>query len=165
MDVYCRNKHVPQWFGDMCRVARYTGMRHKEVTRLITMDKVEYELDDKKRLWITLFDTKNGDDRHVALTDKDAIESCLRLRNCKYTEKVFYRLWDEMRFKVARNDSNFVFHVFRHSAASTMANELGLNTAVIGEMLGHRSAETTKKYIHAKKGTIASIADQMAVAG
>jgi len=59
----------------------------------------------------------------------------------------------------------FVFHVFRHSAASTMANELNLNVVIVGQWLGHRSMETTKKYIHAKRKTLGDVAQQMAKAG
>jgi integrase len=59
-----------------------------------------------------------------------------------------------MRRGIAPRDKQFVFHVFRHTVASKMANELNLNSDVIGKWLGHKRADTTKKYIHIKKETI-----------
>lgn len=163
--AFAQSKHVPAWFGHMCTVARYTGMRHGEVMRLFTMDKVELNRETDGTLWITLYDTKNGDDRHIPVAAPAAIEAAEALQHYKYNEKMFRRLWDEMRHKVGKRDPQFLFHVFRHSAASTMANELNLNVVIVGQWLGHRSMETTKKYIHAKKETLGSVAQQMAKAG
>lgn len=166
IDAFSKLNYVPAWFGHMCNVARYTGMRHGEVLRLFTMDKVELNYDEADgTLWITLFDTKNGDDRHIPVAAPSAIKSAEALQSHKYNEKLFRRLWGEMRHKVGKRDPQFLFHVFRHSAASTMANELNLNVVIVGQWLGHRSMETTKKYIHAKRDTLGSVAQQMARAG
>ena len=70
-----------------------------------------------------------------------------------------------MRNAIAKNDDQFVFHVFRHTAASHMANELNLNSDIIGQWLGHRNPNTTAKYIHTKPTTMREIAGKLAISG
>ena len=59
----------------------------------------------------------------------------------------------------------FVFHGLRHTCAShCMANELGMNTLlIIAKQLGHKTIETTRKYVHSKPETEAAFAEQMSV--
>ncbi len=47
--------------------------------------------------------------------------------------------------------ANFRFHDLRHSCASYMA-QAGASLLEIGQVLGHRSVETTKRYAHLAKG-------------
>ena len=64
---------------------------------------------------------------------------------------------------VARNhsDPDFVFHATRHTAAFKMANELGINTMVIAQALGHSSLQTTQKYVKAKPKYLLEIGVQI----
>ena len=43
-----------------------------------------------------------------------------------------------------------LFRLPRHTAASKMANELGINTIVIAQGLGHSSLQTPQKYVKPK---------------
>ena len=166
IDAYCKRSHVPCWFRDMCNLARYTGMRHSEILKLTDDSQAAIDYDDDNMLWIHLFTTKNGDERHIAVMHPTARQACLNLstrrQKIPYCAKEFYRLWSHMRDLIAKGDKQFVFHVFRHTAASHMANELRLNSDVIGQWLGHRNPATTSKYVHIKKQTIRDIARQMA---
>lgn len=163
---YCNRRHVPTWFKDMCNLARYTGMRHSEILKLSDDSQAAVYHDDEGMLWIHLFETKNGDERHIAVLHPTARTACLNLsarrKNTPYNHKEFYKLWAHMRDLIAKGDKQFVFHVFRHTAASHMANELRLNSDVIGQWLGHRNPATTSKYVHIKKATIRDIARQLA---
>lgn len=168
--VYINRNHVPHWFKHMCILARYTGMRHGEIAGLIRGTKAYLDTDEDGVLWIELQDTKNGDDRTVPLIHAAAVNAakalnCLNLREHgknAYREKEFYRLWEHMRNTIARGDEAFVFHVFRHTAASHMANELRLNSDVIGQWLGHRNPATTSKYVHIKPASMREIAAELA---
>ena len=53
---------------------------------------------------------------------------------------------------IAPNDPHFTFHVTRHTCASELANEDNQNLKLIAEYLGHRSLNTTTKYVHASHG-------------
>ena len=57
------------------------------------------------------------------------------------------------------------FHTLRHSTASEMINAgIALNT--VGEVLGHRSAASTRRYAHlqtaALKGALATVGRKVA---
>lgn len=154
---------VDSWFRDMCILARYTGMRHGEIVKLITGIDAYLETDEDGILWVELQDTKNGDDRSVPVIEPRAVRAAYNLQGCDYSEKLFYRQWDKMRNIIAKGDVQFVFHVFRHTAASHMANELKLNSDIIGQWLGHRNPATTAKYIHIKQQTMRDIAAELAL--
>jgi len=108
-------------------------------------------------------ETKNGDERWVPANEK-VIEALAALDNRlnKYFHRHdFYKTWDQARSRVARNDKHFVFHTLRHTAATNMANDLQVNTLVIGKLLGHRNVQTTMKYVHVKPTALQSIAKRM----
>lgn len=53
-------------------------------------------------------------------------------------------------FEDARDKSGFVgltYHSLRHTTASLLINS-GVDLYTIGEILGHKSAQTTKSYAH-----------------
>ena len=164
--LFCVNRNVPAWFRHMCVLARYTGMRHSEISNLRDPSKARVEEGADGLWWITLFETKNGDQRQIALYKDEAVEAARSLAaGFRYNAKEFYLLWNVLRARVAPGDKDFVFHVFRHTAASAMANDMRLNSDVIGQWLGHRNNKTTSKYIHIKPDTIVDIAKRMAAAG
>jgi len=139
----------------MVTIAVNTGMRLGEILK-ITPDDIQV-MDGET--WVYLSSTKNGDDRWVPLNDKAklALEALGNTPGNKFTHRRFYNAWDMARSKIARGDETFVFHVLRHTAASTMANELGVNTLLIGQILGHRNVATTAKYVHAKPKALQDI--------
>lgn len=166
IELFCSRPDVATWFRHMCVIGRYTGMRHSEITNLRDPEKASLSLEGNGLWYIHLHKTKNGDKRKVALYKKEAVKAAKSLaKGFKYDHRVFYNTWNQLRARVAPGDTSFVFHVFRHTAASTMANEMRLNSDVIGQWLGHRNPKTTSKYIHIKPETIEDIAIRMAAAG
>jgi len=153
------------WIADMCVLSLNTGMRLGEIAKFIEGE-ADFEIDEDDFAWIHLPKTKNGDRRYVPLND-DARAAGEALRAIKEPfrwvsrQKAFYTVWGKIRDKIARGDKEFVFHVFRHTAATKMANDLNLNSIVIGMMLGHRDTSTTAKYIKLKTATMKQVAKEM----
>jgi len=138
-------------------LSEQTGMRLGEIQEIGST-----ALISPCKQWLKLKNTKNGDDRDIALTDvtRDCVEKVGVVKDW-FSHKVFYQLWDECRHRVARGDRNFVFHVLRHTCASKLANQFQVNTLVIADMLGHRSIKTTQKYVHVNSETKKSVAELM----
>lgn len=136
-------------------IAVNTGMRLGEILKITPTDIQEMD----GGAWVYLSATKNGDDRWVPLNDKAkaALDALGNTPGYRFTHRRFYNAWDVARSRIARGDDTFVFHVLRHTAASTMANELGVNSLLIGQILGHRNVATTAKYVHAKPKALQDI--------
>ena len=131
-------------------------MRHGEIRKLIFG---EARVNED---WIYLPITKNGDERYVPVDGK-TLEAAKKLQCRAYTQRRrFYNVWTKARDAIARGDKDFVFHACRHTCATTLANDLELNTVLIAKMLGHRSPLTTAKYIHGKSDHLMSVARKMA---
>ena len=139
----------------LCTIAVNTGMRLGEILKITPDCVVNRDGAD----WVYLSATKNGDDRWVPLNEKArAALSVLKDEPAiGFTHRRFYNAWDLARHKIAKNDDTFVFHVLRHTAATTMANDLGVNTILIAQILGHRNTSTTAKYVHAKPKALQDI--------
>ena len=151
---YLKNSPAP-WMADMVVLSLNTGMRHGEIRQIIFGEATV--TDD----WVYLPHTKNGDERYIPI-DGEVAEAARRLQTeGEYSEKVFYRTWDRARSRIARGDKDFVFHACRHTCATTLANDLEINTVLIAKMLGHRSPVTTAKYIHGKSDHLKAIAREM----
>ena len=56
----------------------------------------------------------------------------------------------------------FVFHAFRHTCASILANDLNINLGIVSKVLGHRNIKTTIKYVHTKSEVVSGVMDQIA---
>lgn len=134
------------WMKHLCQIALATGMRHGEILS-ITPDMVTVE---KDKCTVHLTNTKNGDDRDVVCAGKTfASLMALEFNPGKhYSHRKFYNSWDDARYHIAKGDKEFVFHILRHTAATKMANELKLPTVTVAQQLGHRSLQTTAKYVH-----------------
>jgi len=147
------------WMRHMCTIALNTGMRHGEILS-ITPDSVTIEGD---LCTVHLTDTKNGDDRDVACAGSTfAALMALEFNPGKYySHRKFYNVWDEARYQIAKGDKEFVFHILRHTAATRMANGLKLPTVTVAQQLGHRSLQTTAKYVHQTPETRLEIAKLM----
>jgi len=147
------------WMRHMCTIAVNTGMRHGEILS-ITPDMVEVKGD---MCIVHLTNTKNGDDRDVVCAGRtfEAIKALEFNPSEHYSHRRFYNAWTEARYRIAKNDKEFVFHVLRHTAATKMANELKLPTITVAQQLGHRSLQTTAKYVHQTPETRVEIAKLM----
>ena len=94
-------------------------------------------------------------------TNDAVLEALAKLDNrpaLHFREHPFYDAMRAARQAVAPNDTSFVFHSLRHTAASTMANDLQINTILIARLLGHKSLKTTEGYVHVKGAAAAAVA-------
>ena len=134
------------WMRPMIILAKKTGMRRGEILSI----KPHMCVREDGKEWVDLEKTKNGTVRRVALDD----EACKALEELDFepgkhhVRSTFYRQWAKARRKIAPNDNNFVFHAIRHTAATKLATEQNLNTLVIQEFMGHKSLQTTSRYVH-----------------
>ena len=122
-------------------IALSTGMRRTEITTL-SRDQIDFN-----RQTLTLWDTKNKEPRVVPLVGlAHELVSKLPRTNKKLFPGSNIRYYWEKAVKEARVD-NYTFHDNRHTAASYMA-QAGVPLYTIGEILGHKSLEMTKRYAH-----------------
>lgn len=152
--------HRHWWMEHWCQIALSTGMRHDEI-RGINPSMIEMR--GKDICVVRLTETKNGDDRTVFLAGK-AFKALAELEytpGALYTKNTFYDSWSDARSKIAPGDKEFVFHTLRHTAATTMVNDHKLPTVTVAMQLGHRTLQTTQKYVHQKEDAAMEIAKLM----
>ena len=63
--------------------------------------------------------------------------------------------------EVFAGDPDAVFHVCRHTAATTLGNDLAVPTVMVAELLGHASLSTAARYAHAKPDALLDIVGRM----
>lgn len=122
------------------RVAFYSGMRLGEILAAQLIDGACF----------LLTDTKNGDRRMVPVHSR--VRCCL-----KHFPIAFKKRWIQRKFTEASKKvglEHLHFHDMRHSAASEMINS-GATLYEVGAVLGHRSAQSTKRYAHLATDTLA----------
>ena len=136
-----RNKYI----STIIKFAVETGMRRSEMLKLKWND---INLDTGIA---SLYDTKNGDDRHIPLT-KIAIELLSNLTQS--SELVFpisancLRLaWERCRNK--SNIKGLRFHDLRHEAVSRFF-EMGLSVPEVALISGHKDIRQLFRYTHLK---------------
>jgi integrase len=146
-------------------LALATGMRKAE---LLGINQTEESLHPDFKTYgvvsnsgdsVTLRETKTGEPRTVPLSKRAraALTALGEKPFNAFDHHNFYDHWAAGRRAVAPNDKDFVFHVCRHTCATRLANDMNINIAVIGEVLGHSSIATTQKYIHATPTHLAEI--------
>jgi integrase len=114
----------------LIRIAFHTGMRVSEIQRARRIDGV-----------FVLADTKNDTPRLVPIMP--IISTAARVKPPKRSEIDYY--WPEAR--QACGLGHVRLHDIRHSAASLMVSD-GFDLGTVGAVLGHKSAQTTKRYAH-----------------
>ena len=145
------------WMHHFNEIALTTGMRKAEVlginqtAKTLPPDWKTYGAVSTAGKYVVLYETKNSFPREVPLPPR--AQKALKALNGKplefYNVHSFYKAWHEARYAIAKNDRTFTFHATRHTFASTMANApISLNIAVLAEILGHKSIQTTKGYVH-----------------
>lgn len=115
---------------------------------------------------VLLRDTKNGSDRIVPLTER-ALEVLLRR---SHSVPMFHPLnpksadyyWDKMREKAGlAGETEFVIHALRHTFGSTLANA-GVDAFRIKQVMGHKSMQSTERYVKVSTASLTGLADIMA---
>lgn len=120
----------------MIRIAFYSGMRSDEIMRAEVVGTA-----------FVLRDTKNGDPRIVPIHPK--LWPCL-----DFERPTRYQLGYHFRKARAAVGMDWLhFHDLRHSAASEMINS-DVDLYVVGAVLGHKSAASTKRYAHLVQGKL-----------
>jgi integrase len=123
------------------RVAFYSGMRLGEILKAQPIDGQAF----------LLTDTKNGDRRIVPAHPRI-------LTSLKRFPITIKKITIQRQFHNAAKAAklaHFHFHDMRHSAASEMINQK-VDLYTVGQALGHRSAQSTKRYAHLAHGTLAA---------
>lgn len=118
----------------LIRIGFYSGMRLGEILRA--------EVD--RAAWLfKLPDTKNGEPRWIPIHPR--IRSAINRLPLATPRSVMEKRWRVVRAAVGLQHVHF--HDLRHSTASEMINaEVDLYT--VGAVLGHKSAQSTKRYAH-----------------
>ena len=150
------------WMAHMFVLGCKTGMRLGEILAL--SDGTAWISDCGQFVELPAAVTKTSRTRRVPIKNADARQAALFVRDelaQHYTKKRFYHRWGLCKREFGRNEPDFTFHATRHTAASYMANDLGVNTIVIATMLGHSSLNTTKKYVKADDNHLLDISAQM----
>lgn len=123
------------------RIGFYSGMRLGEVLAAKLVGRECFLLED----------TKNGDRRMIPIHPR--VTCCL-----KYFPVAIKKRWIQRQFTTAAKAlglGHLHIHDLRHSAASEMINS-GATLYEVGAVLGHRSAQSTKRYAHLATGTLAA---------
>lgn len=130
------------------RIAFYSGMRIAEIVRARRVDGT-----------FILDDSKNGMPRHIPIHPKVRGAANIPMPTPDHITR---------RFRAAREAVGMEwlhFHDLRHSAASQMINS-GVDLYTVGAVLGHKSAQSTKRYAHlatdSLRGAIAMIGKKVA---
>lgn len=127
------------------RIAFYSGMRIAEIMRAVRGDSM-----------LELADTKNGSRRHVPVHPKIRTAVKAQLRD---------QFWTSKQFKKAARAvdlGHLRFHDLRHSSASAMINA-GVDLYTVGAVLGHKSAQSTKRYAHLATESLRGAIDKIGV--
>lgn len=148
-------------------IAISTGMRRSEILNLTWADI------DLAKGRIVLHETKNGERRVVPLVGLalellrkhessrrvDTVLVFPAIREQKPQKAVDLRgAWEAAIKKSAIFD--FKFHDLRHSCASYLAMN-GASLAEIGELLGHKNLQVTKRYSHLSEVHTAGVVEKM----
>ncbi|MDD3237909.1 MAG: site-specific integrase [Candidatus Gastranaerophilales bacterium] len=145
-------------------IALSTGARYSEITNLSWKDV------DMEHKQFHFLNTKNGDDRGVAITSNVYAEllKFQKIRNInsdllfatKDGRKTLYiRGQFENALKTAKI-KDFHFHDLRHTAASYLAKG-GASLLEIATILGHKTLAMVQRYSHLTKGHTAEVLENM----
>ena len=139
------NKQRNKYISTIIQFVVETGMRRSEILKLRWID-----VNLKTRI-ASLYDTKNGDERHIPLT-KTAVQLLSNLT--QLSDFVFpisancLRLaWERCRKK--SNIKGLRFHDLRHEAVSRYF-EMGLSVPEVALISGHKDVRQLFRYTHLK---------------
>lgn len=108
---------------------------------------------------LTLLDTKNGDDRFIVLTP-EAQAAAERLRG--QGKRIPYTSYSN-HFRAARDAlklTDVVVYTIRHTALTNLAERVE-NPLLIQKWAGHKTLNTTQRYVKATKAGMGKLADAL----
>lgn len=151
------------WMSHFVTLGVNTGMRLGEILGINNPDSKTQGYVSQCGTYVTLTDTKNGDQRIVPLNQaaRGALKALDMYPAGPYTHRKFYDTWAEARDELARDDKHYVFHVLRHTCATRLAMEHNVDSITLGKILGHRSIATTQKYVHTKPDALSAIMSKL----
>ncbi|MFZ2492473.1 MAG: site-specific integrase [Thermoanaerobaculia bacterium] len=144
-----------------------TGMREDEILRL-RLEDVDWQTNT---IHVRTMHTKTLEKRDVPLTRRlrDELVAWLHVRPT--SDRLFgirNRLrasWDTVRDRAAKDCPSLAadpitFHDLRHTAATRMILA-GVDVSIVGRILGHKTTQTTKRYVNVSKAVAAGVARKM----
>jgi len=156
--AYFRDEGL-EWMADMVIVSLKTGARKGEVVALI---EGEVAISDCGQwLMLTPEVTKTSKARNLPLNDVSRAAAQRLAGTGVYSKRKFEKAWAKAQRDVFRGDKSAVYHVCRHTAATTLVNDLAVPTVIVADILGHASLSTTARYAHSKPDALLDIASRM----
>ena len=149
----------------LATVALHTGARKGELQNL-KWPEVNFELG-----FISLLDTKNGERREIPMNEtvKATLKAMERMGEFVFPNRNGKRI-DDAQIQITFTEAvrragieDFHFHDLRHTFASNLVMS-GEDINTVGELLGHKRLEMTKRYTHlspAFKKRAVNILDQV----
>lgn len=145
-------------------IALSTGARYSEVTNL------RWKNIDMEHKQFHFLDTKNGDDRGVAITSEvySELKQYSKVKNInsdylfatKDGKTVLYLRGQFEKALKAAKIKDFHFHDLRHTAASYLAKN-GASLLEIATILGHKTLAMVQRYAHLTKNHTADVLESM----
>lgn len=140
-------KYLPRNVWLLVKVAIETGCRRGELLTL--------ERRDVNGTLLHLWETKTDSPRTIPMSQETtAMLTELLDKGTMPSERNLRSWWDRAKVKMGlEHDSQFVFHVCRHTCATRLVDQ-GENLLVIKEWMGHKRIETTQRYAHVKPSNL-----------
>jgi integrase len=139
-----RNTPAEREARALVRLAFYSGMRLGEFIAMASKNKVVEG-------GFLLRDTKNGEDRVAPMHPR--LRVLLRYLPFKFSKIWLQRLVRRGMDKAELNHMHL--HDLRHGTASALVNN-GVDLHIVGAILGHKDARSTKRYSHLNPQTLNS---------
>jgi len=158
-----RNKSLRRWpkrqnyldeFADMAVVLLDTGLRVGELLRLTARD-----VKSGSNL-ITIWINKADKPRSLPMTSRVKAILLPRMEAAKLFEinqNQVRQAWSLVRRVTGIEDPDFVPHALRHTCATRLL-EAGVDIYTVKEWLGHKTIQTTMRYVHLMPGRLAGAA-------
>lgn len=134
--------------ADLVSFLIWSGLRWSEAMRL-TVEDINFDGG-----YLHLFDTKNGEDRVVPLTDTaaKALRDTITRSRLGESDRVFDANYHTFRERLNRvlkrlRIEGVRIHAFRHTTGTRLA-ENNMSLPKIAKFLGHKTVRTTERYTH-----------------
>lgn len=143
-------------------IALNTGMRRSEILSL------KWENVNFAKRFVLIEDSKNGRSRKVPINEI-VIDSLKKID--KIDKYVFFNAKTKTRIKEIK--TSFItacrraeikgvnIHALRHTSATKMINDAGVDIVTAGKILGHSSIKMTLRYCHPSEDTMQKAVDKL----